>query len=202
MRITHFLIIIKTHAMNFFSKNRFVFWLLIFLVVINLSALITFLVFFTHNSTGSAQQLQKNSGMKFRKELSLTPAQAEKVDAILSKYRNSTEPITSDIRNYRAQILEELAKENPDTILLNASVEGICSLQKQMQKASVNQYMALKEICNPAQCQKLSALYFELYGCQDKCKGGGQGKGMMHQYRRGQGQQGHGNRMGNDSSGK
>ncbi len=49
------------------------------------------------------------------------------------------------------------------------------------------------------QCQRLSALYFELYRCQGKCKGMEKGKGMMHQYRRGQGQQGGGNRMGNDS---
>jgi len=188
--------------MNFFSKNRFVFWLLIFLVVINLSALITFLVFFSHSSTGSAEQPQKNPGMKFRKELSLSSAQSEKVEVVLSDYRNSTEPVTTNIRNYRTQILEELAKDKPDTNLLNRSVEKICLLQKQMQKASVKQYLSLKEICNPIQCQRLSALYFELYGCQSKCKGMEKGKGMMHQYRGGQGQQGHGNRMGNDSCGK
>ncbi len=188
--------------MNFFSKNRFVFWLLIFLVVINLSALITFLVFFSHNSIGSTQQQQKNPGMKFRKELSLSPAQSEKVGVILADYRNSTESITDNIRNYRAQLLEELAKNKPDTNLINRFAEEICLLQKQMQKVSVKQYLAMKEICNPVQCQRLSALYFELYGCQGKCKGIGQGKGMMHQYRRGQGQQGQGKRMGVDSCGK
>ena len=187
--------------MNFFSKNRFVFWLLIFLVVINITALTTFLVFFYNNSSGSSQQLQKNPGMKFRKELSLSPVQSEKVDVILSDYRNSTEPVASNIRNYRAQILEELAKDKPDTTVLNKYVEDLSSMQKQMQKASVNQYMALKQICNPAQCQKLSALYFELYGCQGNCKGMGQGKGMMHQYRRGNGQQGRG-MMEKDSCGR
>jgi len=188
--------------MNFFSKNRFVFWLLIFLVIINLTALITFLVFFHNNSSASSQQLPKNQGgMKFRKELSLSTAQSEKVDVILTDYRDSTEPIASNIRNCRAQILEELAKDKPDTTVLNKYVEDLCSMQKQMQKASVNQYMALKQICNPAQCQKLSALYFELYGCQGNCKGMGQGKGMMHQYRRGQGQQGRG-MMGKDSCGR
>ena len=173
--------------MNFFSKNRFVFWMLIFLVVINLTALITFLVLFYHNSSGSSQQLQNNPGMKFRKELSLSPVQSEKVDIILADYRNSSEPIASNIRNYRAQILEELAKDQSDTIILNKYTDDLCSMQKHMQEASIKQYMALKQICNPAQCQKLSALYFELYGCQGNCKEKGQGKGIMHQYRRGQG---------------
>ena len=175
--------------MNFFSKNRFVFWLLIFLVVINLTALITFLVFYSRNSSGSNQQVQKNPGIAFRKELSLSPSQSGKVETILAEYRNSTGPVTDNIRKYRTQLLEELAKDKPDTNLLNSCADEICSLQKQMQKASIKQYMALKEICNPAQCQRLSALYFELYGFQGKGQGMGRGKGMMHQYRRGQGQQ-------------
>jgi Spy/CpxP family protein refolding chaperone len=189
MRILHFLTIIKIHAMNFFSKNRFVFWLLIFLIVINLTALITFLVFYSRNSSASNQQVQVNPGMSFRKELSLSADQSEKVEAILADYRKSTGPVTADIRNYRTQLLEELAKDKPDTTLLNSCADEVCSLQKQMQKASIKQYVALKEICNPAQCQRLSALYFELYGCQGKGQGMGKGKGMMHQHRRGQGQQ-------------
>jgi Spy/CpxP family protein refolding chaperone len=188
--------------MNFFSKNKFVFWLLIFLVVINLSALITFLVFFSQNSTASKQQSRENPGMAFRKELSLSPSQSEKVNIILAGYRNSTEPITKTIRDYRTQLLEELAKDEPDTTLLNKYAEEISLYQRKMQKASVDQYMALKEICTPVQCQRLSALYFELYGCQGTCKGMGQGKGMMHQYRRGQGQKSRRQIMGNDSCGK
>jgi len=185
--------------MNFFSKNRFVFWLLIFLVIINLTAFITFLVFFSKKTTISSQQTQENPGMAFRKELSLSPSQSEKVKAILAGYRNTTEPVTTSIRNYRTQLLEELAKNKPDSNIIYNCVEEISFFQRQMQKASVDQYMALKEICTPVQCQRLSALYFELYGCQGTCKGMGQGKGIMHQYRGGQGQQGRGQMMGKDS---
>jgi Spy/CpxP family protein refolding chaperone len=188
--------------MNFFLKNRVVFWLLIFLVVINLSALITFLVFFSQKTASPVQQSRENPGMAFRKELSLSPSQSEKVEEILADYRNSTEPVTIIIRDYRTQLLEELANDKPDTVKINRFADEICLLQKQMQKASIKQYLALKEICNPAQCQRLSALYFELYGFQGKVQGMGKGKGMMHQYRRGQGQQGRGNMMGKDSVGR
>ena len=60
------------------------------------------------------------------------------------------------------------------------------NMQRKMQKASVKQYRSLKEICNPAQCKRLSSLYFELYGFQDQGKGMGQGKGMIRRYRWGQ----------------
>jgi len=186
--------------MNFFSKNKVIFWLLIFLVVINISALITFLVFFPHNSKPSNEQVREKPGMAFRKELSLSPSQSEKVEAILADYRNSTQLVTINIRDLRTQLLEELANDKPDTVKINRCADEICSLQKQMQKASVKQYLALKKICNPLQCQRLSALYFELYGFQGKGQGMGRGKGMMHQYRRGQGQKGNDNIPFNDGN--
>ena len=185
--------------MNFFSKNRFVFWLLIFLVVINLSAFITFLVLFSKRTISDEKQLSEKPGMAFRNELALSPGQSEQVNAIFTGYKESTEPITTEIRKYRVQLLEELAKDKPDTNVLNQCVDKISIFQIQMQKTSISQYMALKGICNPGQCQRLSALYFELYGCQGNCKVKGQGNGMMHQYHKGQGQHGRGNMAGKDS---
>ncbi len=179
--------IININTMNFFIKNRFIFWILIFLVIINLTALITFLVLYNHKPAATDQKQCKNSGMAFKEELSLSSVQAEKVEVIMSEYRKSTGPLTDSIRNYRSLLLEELAKTSPDSNLLDNYTENISLLQKQMQKASIRQYLSLKEISNPDQCKRLSALYYELYSCQGNCKGMGNGKGMMKQYRRGQG---------------
>ncbi len=173
--------------MNFFSKNRFVFWLLIFLIVILLTAFATSIVYYSNQSKKINQEKPENPGNAFRRELSLSPSQSGKVDSILQDYRNSTEPIVADIRNHRIQILDELAKDKPDKSTLNKYIEEISQLQKQMQNASVNQYMALKQICTPDQCQRLSALYFELYGFKEQGKGHGkeQRKGNMRRYRGG-----------------
>ena len=187
MRIMPFLTIIKTNAMNYFSKNKVILWVLVFLVIVLVTALISLIIFFTSKSDSLNQQTSENTGRRFNQELSLTPAQSGKVDAILREYRTSTEPIRLKIQGNRAQLLEELATSNPDTSLINKRMEDICDLQKQMQKASVKQYMTLKQICTPMQCERLSSLYFELYGFQGQGKGMGKGKGMMHRNRRGQG---------------
>ena len=175
--------------MNFFTKNRVEFWLLIFLIVIVVSAIITFILFYADKPTIASQQIPANTGNRFRKELVLSPVQSKKVATILAEYRKLTEPIAEDIKDHRIQILDELAKSKPDTNILNNYMEEITSLQKQMQKASVSQYMALKEICTPVQCQRLSALYLELYGCDQMRKGSGkgqgQGNGKMRRYRGG-----------------
>ena len=178
--------------MNFFSKNKFVFWLLIFLVVINLTVLITFIVLYSRRSDAATQPLPEKPGLTLQKELTLTPTQSEHVEVILADYRKATDPVAETIRGYRALILEELANDKPDTVKINHFADSICYLQRQMQKASVKQYMALKEICNPAQCRRLSSLYFELYGFQGQGQGMGQGKGMRHQYRWGQRNNGQG----------
>jgi len=168
--------------MNFFTKNKFVFWLLVFLVAINLSALVTFGVFYFRHPAGPADQACGKTCRAFSEELSLSPAQARQVDAILAAYRSTTEPLSGEITNCRVQLLGEIAKPRPDTNLVNGCVEKIALLQKQIQKASVGQYLELKKICTPDQCRRLSSLYFELYGCQGKgmCREKGSGKGMMH----------------------
>lgn len=162
------MIIINIQTMNFFSKNRIIFWVLIFLVVINISALVSFLVLFSQNTSQGKRQGQRNQRMAFRNELSLTKAQSGQVDAILAGYKNETEPIASDIKDLRARLLDELSSEKPDTAAVNQYIDKISAYQVLMHKASVNQYLALKRICNPDQCRRLSSLYNELYGCQGK----------------------------------
>jgi Spy/CpxP family protein refolding chaperone len=173
--------------MNFFSKNRFVFWLLVFLVVINLTALVTFFLFYSGRPDNIGKIGADRTCMTFRKELSLSPSQTSSVEAILADYHSVTDPLSEEIKAYRAQLLDELAKDAPDTSLIINYSEKISLIQQDLQKASVKQYLDLKKICTPEQCRKLSSLYFELYGCKGCGMGQGKGKGMMHRYGRGQG---------------
>lgn len=178
--------------MNFFSHNKYLFWLLIFLVVVNISALVTMFVIFPKLSVPEPQRACGNTGKCISEELALSSGQTGKVNQILEKNKNQTQSFRDTILNNRANLLEEIAKPNPDTVIINKYIEAIYSAQKEIQKTSVDQYLALKEICTPEQSERLSNLYFELYGCQGKCKSAGQGKGMKHQYRWGQGHQGKG----------
>ena len=71
--------------MNYFLKNRIIFWLLIFLVIMNLTALITFMVVYSKNKSFQAQQSQRKPGMIFRQELSLSPSQTVEVDSLINR---------------------------------------------------------------------------------------------------------------------
>jgi len=173
--------------MNFFNKNRFIFWLLLFLVVINITALVTFFIFYSGYKKQESEDAGVRSFKVFQKELSLTPIQSVKVCSINAQYRTTSEPISLALKEKRSQLLEELSTEKPDTLLLKRYAEEIGSLQKELQMASIRQYLDLKGVCDSCQCRKLSSFYFQLYG--SKGPGKGMGKQMQHRNRYGQKQQ-------------
>ncbi|MDP4280898.1 MAG: periplasmic heavy metal sensor [Bacteroidota bacterium] len=170
--------------MNFFSKNKIAFWLLIFLVVINLSALITILVVFPSRIKAPVPE-HNRPGAVLHEMLSLSPQQAAGVNVILARYRNLTTPLADSILDRRMKMISEIEKDHPDTVLINNCILDITAFQVKMQQASIRQYMDLKKICTPAQCRILSGIYSEMYGCKEKgqCMGNRMGKGL----RRGKG---------------
>ena len=174
--------------MNIFNNNRTLFWILIFLVLVNLSILAGYFVFMHSTGTGTVAGTNGKPGWALQKELSLTPAQTVEVRNINSAYKAASEPLISGIKETKADLLEELTKENPDTIAVAKLADIINAEQQKLQKANIQQFLDLKKICTPEQVNKLSQLYSELYGCSNNNKGKGQGSGngMMHRYRHGQ----------------
>ena len=167
--------------MNFFHKNRLIFWVLIILVVINISALASFFIFTQKKAPAPCCSPEEQQCVAFRDELNLSAEQTIKVTEINGSYKKSAEPISKAIKETRAAILTELDKEGPDTMQLNILTNQLSLLQLKIQRENIKQYTKLKRVCTPLQAQRLSALYRDLYGCpmQD-----GQ---MKYRNRRGQG---------------
>jgi predicted permease len=105
--------------MNSGSNNKYLFWLLIFLVVVNISMFITLVILFSNNKETSNPPSGEQLKNSFSNSLSLSPVQDKKVKVILDEYKILTDPIVADIRNHRMQILEEAAKDQPDKTILD-----------------------------------------------------------------------------------
>ena len=170
--------------MNFFSKTRVIFWLLLVLVFINISALVTFFLFYKGEKKQATEKGGDYTFRIFQKELSLTQEQSDKVCSINARHRSVAEPVSSALKAKRAELLEELAKEHTDTLLLNTYAEEIGALQKELQKATIYHYLDLKTVCDSQQCRKLSSFYFQLYGGKEP--GMGEGKRIQNRFRHGQ----------------
>lgn len=170
--------------MNYFSRNRMVFWLLIFLVVVNIAALTTLIVWASSPGLRSGG-FKAGPGMAFRRALSLNPAQSARADNVLNCYRGQVDPMVLQIRDLRMGLFGELNKDQPDTVYLNKTISEITLLQGKMQKAMVSQYLEMKKICDPEQCCRLRSLYSEMYGYGTPGMGKGMGKGKQHRWRGG-----------------
>jgi Spy/CpxP family protein refolding chaperone len=167
--------------MNFMQRNRLIFWALIILVVINISALISFFLFTKAQAPAPCCSPEEQQCMAFRDELNLSAGQSLKVNEINKKYSASAEPIATSIKETRSAILTELEKDDPDTLRLDVLTNQLALLQLQIQRENIKQYSALKQVCTQEQAHRLSALYRDLYGCPML---DGQ---MKHRYRHGQG---------------
>lgn len=173
-----------TDLMNIFTKNRLVFWLLIILVLINISALVSF-YYFTRKPAVQAEccSAGDRSQRALTMELGLTPDQGSEVERILSRYREDTRFLADELMKTRRMMLGELSAEHPDTAQIHLRIKEITTLQGEIQLKNVRQYLDLKAVCTPDQAQRLSNLYHELYGCPMKENR----NRMRHQYRHGQG---------------
>lgn len=163
------------------NKNRLIFWILFFLVIVNLSAIATFFIISRGSDNPVCDAADFQCGKAFEFELGLSPEQAEQVGVINSEYHTRSRPIANEIRQIRSEILDELSSERPDTSFIEVKSNELCDFQLQLQQLNFTQFLELKKVCDPEQAQRLSALYRELYGCARMSNQ----EGRMHRHRPG-----------------
>ncbi len=162
-------------------KNRFLFWILIFLIVVNLSALATYFLFPKRTAEVTCSSSAMEPGCALQAELNLSDEQISLVDKINSEYEEVSKPISGEIKSRRAAILDELVSDNPDTLNINQLCLEISRMQNQLHRENIRHYLELKKVCNPGQAMRLSNLYRDLYGCPMQ----GQGNGIRNRHRKG-----------------
>ena len=153
-------------------KNRVLFWLLLFLIILNLGAFITWFVVSKQKPTTTTCVMPESGGcMILSQELNLTPSQSKQADTILCCFQAESRSLADAIRERRISIMEILSGSDPDTNKLKQLTQELAGLQVDLQKVNIRQFIALKEICTPEQLECLSNLFLEMYGCPMKEKG-------------------------------
>ncbi|MEI6577461.1 MAG: periplasmic heavy metal sensor [Bacteroidota bacterium] len=168
--------------MNLFKKYRILPWILAFIGIVFVSAATSYFIYNSGLLNKEKTIQTAKPGNVLQSELSLTPAQTIKVEQINASYSESTASIVTSIRDKKTELLDELSSDQTDTNQLNKIADELCTEQKKLQKANINQFLELKKVCNTEQTKRLSQIYSELYGCQGK----GPGQGMGHRHRWGQ----------------
>ena len=167
--------------MFFLTNSWLLLWILVVLVIINVTALASFFFFTRPEPAAACCPPGQAQCSALRDELKLSDEQTRQVTSINENYAKTAGPLADEIGEARAAILNEMEQAKPDTLRVDSLIKRIAVLQVLVQKQNIRQFSELRRVCDPAQAQKLSALYRELYGCPM------QKNGAQHRYRHGQG---------------
>jgi len=169
--------------MNYFTRYRIIIWILSAALLIAISVIGT-MIYHDHSKSSPAitgSDTRYNPRKFLHQELALTSGQLSEVEKLNIQCQEPSRCIMQDLREKKQQLLDELSKENSDTIKLSALASEIGLIQSKITMTTIDQYLRIKKICTPEQREKLSNLYFELFG------GPGQGGGKGARHRNGHG---------------
>src|SRR4030042_5306287 len=106
--------------MDIFTKNRFTFWTIVILVILNIST-ISMLWFNQNRRIGASPQIrepkQDQRTLQFlQKELDLTDAQIRQYDQLRLAHEQQTRGLINDLRRLKQEMMTEIFNTEPDTI--------------------------------------------------------------------------------------
>jgi len=178
--------------MNILQKKRFVIGIIVFLLLINISAISTIVFHKYHyaeiKNDSTNINFVKNNNINhhlrvknfIREELSLTDKQFTNYCKLKDENINKTELIFAKMSEYRKLIIEEIKEEYPDTVLLNKFSNNIGKLHTQMQLETIRHFLQVKKNLDKGQIEKFNIILSRM----NEHKRGIRGKNYKHNKKR------------------
>lgn len=151
--------------------KKWIIWIAILLLVINLTAIITIL--FNRKQNVAEESIQadqpesassmKYSGRWFRDELGLTRDQMREFSGFNPVFRQKVRHINIELSEKRRLMLEEMAAENSDTSRLNQLSDSIGMLHSDLKEATYSYYLEFKRISTAEQQEKLKQIFSMMF---------------------------------------
>lgn len=132
------------------SKKLLV-WVLIFLTVVNISAIV-FIFLHVFND-------QQSSEPKVQKELLLNDQQKQRFNDLNVEFRNMSDTLIYQIRNNQVEMFQELEKENPDLNKLDNIADSIGYLHAELKRHTIRHFMEKGRYCTPEQRKRMFRFY-------------------------------------------
>ena len=158
--------------MSYFKQNKTILWILLAVILFNIAAIVT--IYYKMNCTSCKNPRMEEKGCfqsYLKKELNLTPAQAEKFDAEKNRYHDTVMTVHKLMIAKKEFISAEMIKPNPDTAVLNKASDELGMLYAKTRKLYLNHYFELTKICNPQQKAKLSSIIGNVFCCEGRGEG-------------------------------
>lgn len=120
---------------------------------------------------------------RLEQELNLNPQQQELYHGMMEVYQLNKQENKLQLQELYREMMEELSLEHPDTVLLNQLAEQIGSLHQEQQKATIDHFLNMQNICSHEQYQMMHHKFMRRMGPAER-----QVRGMRsgnHRHQRG-----------------
>lgn len=143
-------------------------WLNIFLLIINISAFVSFLLM---NKQNSSTRDQKFSSDQFlQTELGLTPEQFRKVSELNIDVFRLYQVFLDKKCELNFELVDELASEKPAEAKMDSLSARIGQLDAALKKQTVRHFKNVKSVCTDEQKILLDQLLKEMLDAGEQCK--------------------------------
>ncbi len=171
--------------MNALLNNKWMAWILIMLLILNISVLGTILGIYFFRSGKAEPELtpdQRFSGRDLVENARFDSAQLISFHKLRQDFIEGTKPDLERLNLIRRDVIGEMDSREPDTTYLMGLADSIGKVQARIKKATLRHYRDVNRICNPEQKEMVKRYYTRMFFKE----GPGQGKMMRKGKRHGQ----------------
>ncbi len=147
--------------MNYFEKNRIYIFIIIILLIFNISA-ITAIIFHIRAERHPAMERRTEEGRRgFHLTDSLGFNQEQKVafDTLRAQFGRNTRTIMKKIEEQKHEMMFELTSDHPDTARLASIAREMGTLHVQQKLLTIDHFTRIRQLCTPDQLLKFNALF-------------------------------------------
>lgn len=163
--------------MNFLEQKRVLIWVIVVLMIFNITAGITIAIHISNEKSVQEQALETDY---LQQELNLNDEQVRGLGRIRTEFRKSSQPLAARIRETRKALIEEMAQKNPDTLLMKELSTELGKFQGELTYQIASQFLSIQSMCSPDQALRLNAAYQYMFGVEDTLTQ--HGKGYRHRW--------------------
>jgi Spy/CpxP family protein refolding chaperone len=147
--------------MNYFEKTKLYLFLIIILVILNISTIVAIVYHLRgeHHQMRPDREDNRDRGRHLADKIGFDKAQTVQFDTLRADFGRKAKAIMSAIQEKKLEMLNEFTSENPDTTKLYKITREIGNLHAEMRHLSIDHFMSIKKICTPDQKAKLLDLF-------------------------------------------
>ena len=137
-------------------RNKVLILIILFLIATNAT---TFFLIIREDDEQRIEVPNDHLGRIFRDELNLNQQQHNQFRTFRQVFHSQSNQILNDMQDVREDMLEELAKQKPDTVKLHQLSGSIGDLHRELKLHTFEYYFNMKKICNTKQKEKLHEIF-------------------------------------------